>query len=78
MRGAEVTEAQHLANISEILRAANLAMTAREFMRLDRETQQDILINIAEQSDVHSPHPEQQGLHPTPRNSPLSFAEPVD
>jgi phage gpG-like protein len=41
-----------MANIQEILRAANIAMTAREFLRLDRETQQDILINIAEQQEI--------------------------
>ena len=48
-------------------------MTAREFMRLDRETQQDILINIAEHQDLN----EDPGIH-TPRNSPVSFVEPAD
>jgi hypothetical protein len=60
----EMNEEQHIANIDEILRSSNLNMSTREFMRLDPEIQQDILMNIAAQQEVpvNSPHNSSEGV----------------
>lgn len=60
LEDAPMTHEEQMAQIQELLRAGNLGLTPQQFMRLDAETRNDIILNI-----THLQHnPPQQNPNP--------------